>query len=56
MGSTKAAYEGYTKAEALTGSIVINVDGANINEFTLYQQYHSLCPNLTISYGDSVNL
>jgi hypothetical protein len=36
MGSTKAAYEGYSKAEALIGTLTINVSGVKINEFDIY--------------------
>lgn len=44
------------KADALTGTITINVPGATINEYDIYQKYHNSYPNLDIRYGDNITV
>ena len=41
-------------ADALIGTITINVPGATINEYNIYQKYHNSYPNLSIAYGDDI--
>lgn len=38
-------------ADALIGTITINVPGAKINEYNIYQKYHNTYTNLTIKYN-----
>jgi hypothetical protein len=42
-----------THAEALTGKILVNVGDYTVNEFTLYNKYHGVYPNLEIEYETS---
>ena len=49
-------YKGeYNQDQALIGSIQINCKGI-ANEFDIYQKYHKDFPNVTITYGNSVDL
>lgn len=43
-------------AQALTGTITINIDGAKMNEYEIYNKYKTTFPNLVIQYGDKVDL
>ena len=45
-----------TVAQALTGTITIDIENANINEYEIYNKYKSIYPNLTIQYSDRVAL
>ena len=44
-------YDGINShAEALTGSLIVNVGNYNINEYALYNKYYKQYPNLNITY------
>ena len=45
-----------SETEALKGTIVINVSDAQVNAFDIYQDYHSIYPNVTIQYGNNVEV
>lgn len=45
---------GYTTQTALTGTLIINVDGVDIDEFKIFKKYNKVFPNLNIIYGDAV--
>jgi hypothetical protein len=46
----KATYDNIPKAQALTGTITIDIAGS-VDEFALYQKYHAIYPNLTFAYN-----
>ena len=49
-------YNNITRAASLIGNIEINVSNTVVNEYEIYQKYHNVFPNLTISYGDKVQV
>jgi hypothetical protein len=53
--SRKKNMDGKTTAEALSGTITINVDGV-ADELELYHKYNTLYPNVKIEFGDKVEL
>ena len=46
---------GATAADALSGTITINVSGT-ADELALYQKYNAMYPNVTIQYGSNVSV
>jgi hypothetical protein len=48
-------YDSIPRAEALMGTIVVNVENTTANEFDIYQKYHSIYPNVTIQYGENTS-
>lgn len=49
-----SAKNGYTKAQSLSGNIVINIPGIIVDEYAIYEKYKKLFPNVNISYGENV--
>lgn len=45
-----------TESEALTGTLTVALVGKTVNEFEIYQNYHSIYPNLKIVYADGVSV
>jgi hypothetical protein len=52
---TKRPYDDISVSDALTGTLTINVAG-KANEFSLYNAYHAVYPNLKLQYGENVEL
>ena len=47
--------EGYSSAQALSGTITLKIPGAKVNEFFIYEKYlKTTFPNLIIKYEDMV--
>ena len=44
------------KSAALTGIITIDIAGAAVNEYDIYEKYHKLLPNLEIRYSSQVSV
>lgn len=57
LDALKVAYpkDGYSTAQALTGTITVNV-AKTISQFDIYEKYTKVFPNVTILYGDDVDL
>jgi hypothetical protein len=49
---SRQTIDGLPTAEALTGTLYINVPGTSVNEFDIYTKYNPYYPNLTISYNE----
>ena len=56
LSDKAAARDGYTKAQCLSGIITINIEGCSVDEFTIYNKYNKLFPNLKIKYSDKVSV
>ncbi len=48
------AKEGYTKAQAISGTITINIPEVKVNEYEIYEKYKKDFPNVIIQYGDAI--
>lgn len=51
---TQSPLKVVNKADAITGTITINIAGATANEIAVYQKYNAMFPNITIKYGDDM--
>ena len=45
-----------THAEALSGTIMINVSNASVDQYEIYNKYHKYYPNVIIKYGNNVTV
>ena len=45
-----------THAEALSGTIRINVSNASVDQYAIYNKYNKHYPNVNIEYGDQVSV
>ena len=45
-----------THAEALTGTLEVNIPGTKVDELEIYRKYASIYPNLKITYGSNVEV
>lgn len=53
---TKTFMEGTKHADALSGTITINIEGASVDELEIYQKYIDVYPNVEIKYGSKMNV
>ena len=54
--TTRSVIDSTRHAEALTGTITIDIPGTSANELELYQKYVDIYPDITIKYGSNVNV
>ena len=45
-----------TRATSLIGNIFVDVAGASVDEYEIYQKYHSVFPNVVITYSDDMTV
>ena len=53
---TRSLIDSSRHAEALTGSITIDIEGASANELEIYKKYVDTYPDVKISYGSKVTV
>jgi hypothetical protein len=50
----KSLINSVNTAEALTGNITIDIPGAKVSEYDIYNKYRGIYPDLKIKYGNNV--
>jgi hypothetical protein len=53
---TRSVVDSVSHAQALTGTITINIEGASVDELEIYEKYHDTYPDITINYGPKVTV
>lgn len=46
----------YNHSQSLSGTITINVNNTEVNQFEIYNKYNKKFPNVTIKYGNNVTV
>jgi hypothetical protein len=46
----------YTKAQSISGTILVNIPGYSVNEYEIYKKYKELLPNVEIKFSEAMTV